>query len=396
MSQSPLRVVLVLKTAEGGLWTLPHVDELRRRGHTVIAVLPSKPGGRLRQALAQRGVSVVDAAFSFQFRPGPATVLGLWRLRRQIRALLPDVVHYHLYASALATRLATIGLGLPRVHMVAGPLYLESRLIRQVERVLTRLDDVTIGGSAYTSRRYRSLGLPAPRTPAIAYGVDTFAFTPPSAPERSQARSELGFTGEHFVVVMVAYVYAPKRSVQQGRGVKGHDVLLSAWRGFGRCHPQARLLIAGGGFDEAGEAYRRELAERFELDRDASVHWLPTLADVRGLYSAADVSVSPSLSDNHGAALEAGAMGVPCIVSDAGALPETVDERSGWVIPRDDVPALVRALEQAYTEFTAGTLAGRGEQARERVARLFDRQVGANRVVDVIEAAVAARRAGRR
>ncbi|MBA3488162.1 MAG: glycosyltransferase, partial [Longispora sp.] len=102
-------------------------------------------------------------------------------------------------------------------------------------------------------------------------------------------------------------------------------------------------------------------------------------------YAAADVSVSPSLSDNHGAALEASSMGVACIVSDAGGLPETVDEQSGWVVPRADLPALIQALESAYQDFDSCDLPARGARARERMIRLFDQSIAAARVVDVIE-----------
>jgi hypothetical protein len=137
----------VLKTSVGGLWTVPHVEELTRRGHVVVAALPARPGP-LRQALAERGVEVVDAAFDFHFGRARDTVRGLIGLRRQLRDIQPDVLFYHLYASALASRLSSVGLSIPRVHMVPGPLFLESRLIRAAERVLMRLDDVTIGGSA--------------------------------------------------------------------------------------------------------------------------------------------------------------------------------------------------------------------------------------------------------
>jgi glycosyltransferase involved in cell wall biosynthesis len=389
-----LRIVLVLKTAEGGLWTVPQVEELRRRGHHVVAVLP--PGKRLREEFARRDVQVVDSAFAFRFRPSIRTVRGLWRLRQQVRSLRPDVVHYHLYASALAARLCTVGLRLRRVHMVAGPLYLESTVIRLFERALTRLDHVTIGGSAFTSDSYRALGLSAKRTPAIPYGVDTGDFVPPSPDERSRARADLGVTADTFVAIMVAYVYAPKRSVHRGRGIKGHDVLLEAWKSFSPWHPTARLVIVGAGFDERGDAHREVLLDRYEVARDASVVWLPSVPDVRSFYAAADVSVSPSLSENHGAAVEAAAMGVPCIVSDAGALPETVDESSGWVVPRADVGALVDALESAHLEFEARVLADRGAHGRDRTVRLFDRREAAARVADVIETVANAEVGGRR
>jgi glycosyltransferase involved in cell wall biosynthesis len=381
--RTDLRIALVLKTNQGGMWVLPHIAELRARGHHVVAVLP--PGvGRLRWELALRGVPVIDSAFDFRFRPTWRTVAGLIGLRRQFRELRPDVLLYHLYASALATRLAAACLRVPRVHMVAGPLYLESAAIRAVERVLARLDTVTIGGSEFTSRRYRELGLPVPRTPTIPYGVDTTRFVPPEDSTRTAARAALGLTAGVFVAIMVAYVYAPKRAVHRGRGLKGHDVLLRAWSRFHAEHPDSVLLLVGGGFDEAGERHQRALAAAHGAD---GIAWLGTTPDVRDYYAAADVSVSPSLSDNHGAALEAGAMAVPSIVSTAGGLPETVELDSGWVVAADDPGALLSALREAHAEHGTGELAERGRAARTLVSRRFDSTRLASDVADVVERA---------
>jgi glycosyltransferase involved in cell wall biosynthesis len=378
-------VVLVLKTSQGGLFTLPHVDELRSRGHDVVAVLPAT-NGNLRDALAERGVTIVDSPFDFRFRPTYSAVAGLVRLRRKLRELAPDVLHYHLYASALATRLASLRLGIPRIHMVAGPLYLDSPLIRAAERWLVRLDTVTIGGSEFTSRLYRQLGRTAEQTPTIHYGTDTQHFRSLDLDVRTRVRTELGIAPGDFVAVMVALVYGPKRLVHAGRGIKGHNVLLEAWRQFRTEHPASHLILVSGGFTEASERHRRELIARFHLEApDSGVTWLGTTTDVRPYYAAADVSVSPSLSENHGAAREACAMGVPSIVSDAGALPETVEPRSGWIVPPDDSPALVAALCYAHAEHLRGDLASRGEQARQLALRRFDEAPLAAAVADVIE-----------
>ena len=386
----PLRIVVLLKTDQGGLWVLPQVEELRRRGHQVVAVLP-RATGRLTGELRQRGVEVHDSPFDFRFRPRPSTLRDLWRLRRLISRLRPDVLKYHLYASALAARFASLRLPLRRVHMVAGPLYLESPLIKVVERALWRLDHVTICGTGHTSGLYGALGCPAPRRPVVTYGARAAHFAELEGAAgrrevRAKARAELGIEEDAFVVIMVAYVYPPRRLVHQGRGIKGHDVLLAAWREFRADHPDARLLLVGAGFSPAGETHRRELIRRFEVDRDPSMTWLTSVSDVRDCYRAADLSVSPSLSEGHGAACEAGASGVPSVVSDAGGLPETVDETTGWVVPRNDVPALVAALRNAHREFTDGRLRLRGERAQQFALRHFADTVAAAAVADVVEA----------
>jgi glycosyltransferase involved in cell wall biosynthesis len=379
-SHAQLRVVLVIKTNRGAVWTTPHVDALLARGHHVTAVLPPG-GGVLRAGLVRRGVHVLDSPFDFRFRPSIRTVSGLVKLRRLLRNLEPDVVHYHLYASALAARFAVVGTGVARVHMVAGPLYLESWVIRVVERILVRLDTVTICGSESTARRYRQLGRAAALTPVIPYGVDSDRFRP----QVTDCRTRLGIGAGDFVVIMVALVYAPKRFVHSGRGVKGHDVLLEAWQRFRDGHPGSRLLLVGSGIDAAAERYRQELIRRFEVEHDDTVTWLSTVEDVRPCYAAADLSVSPSLSDNHGAALEAGAMGVPSVVSDVGGLPEAVDPELCWIVPPDDPDAIAAALHKAYAEHADDKLRDRTNGVREWVVRHFDSTTAANAVADVVE-----------
>lgn len=369
------KVVCVLKTNQGGLWAVPQMLEARRRGHEIIFVIPAGDG-RLRRELDARAVPVVESAFDFSFRPTPGLVRGLLALRRQLAGLDADVVFYHLLASALAVRFATLGRRVRRVHMVAGPLYLDSRPIRAAERALCRIDDVVIGGSDYTAERYRQLGMPASRVESIPYGVDLTRFDPVRVdPEPSVVDSGV------FTVIMVAYVYAPKKSVYPGVGIKGHEVLLDAWDTFVRAHTDSQLVLVGAGFDEAGEAHRQQLKKRWGSAR--RVRWIDSVDDVRPWYAACQLSVSPSLSENHGAALEASAMECPSIVSDAGALPEAVVAgTTGWVVPRGSAESLRAALEAAHRAWLAGELDAMGRRARELMTQRFDQRTCSVRVAD--------------
>ncbi|WP_225855135.1 glycosyltransferase family 4 protein [Micromonospora noduli] len=382
---------MLVKTNAGGMWLLPQVEELRHRGHEVAVVLP--PGsGRLSDELERRGIEVLASPYDFTMdRYVP---IGLLRLRALLRRLRPDVVQYHLIASAYAVRLATLGLPVRRVHMVAGPAYLESRLVRSVERMMWRLDDVVICSCRYASVRYGELGCPPQRRPVAVYGVDTDAFSPDATgpDQRAKLRAELGIDQAAFLAVMVSHVYPPMRLVRSGRGVKGHEVLLAAWRTFRRRHPEAHLLLVGGGWTAAGEDYRRQLSDQFDVTGDPGVTWVESVPDVRPCYAAADVSVSPSLCDGPGSAVEAGSMGVPSIVSAAGGLPEAVTERSGWVVPPADPTALLGALDAAYQGWVAGTLALRGRLARRHVQASFDDLRAAAEVADIVEDVAARRR----
>ncbi|MFG2046875.1 glycosyltransferase family 4 protein [Micromonospora sp. NPDC048935] len=386
-----LRIAVVVKTNTGGLWLLPQVEELRHRGHEVTVVLPQGTG-RLTDELEHRGVEVLSSPYDFTM--GRYAPVGLLLLRALLRRLRPDVVQYHLIASAYAVRLATLGLPVRRVHMVANPAYLESRLVRSVERLLWRLDDVVICGCRYASARYGELGCPPHRRPVAVYGVDTDAFSPDATgpDQRAKLRAELGIDQGVFLAVMVAHVYPPTWLIHSGRGVKGHEVLLAAWRTFRRRHPGAHLLLVGGGWTAAGENYRRQLGERFGIAGDPGITWVESVADVRPCYAAADVSVSPSLGDGPGAAVQAGAMGVPSIVSAAGGLPEAVTDRCGWVVPPGDPAALVEALDSAYRGWVAGTLSLSGRLARRHVLTSFDDLRAAAEVADIVEDVAAGRR----
>lgn len=373
-------VVVVVKTSEGARWIVPQIEAILSRGAVVSAVIP-EGAGRLAAELDELAVhrprlSIIRSPFDFRFAPSLGTVRGLHRFRALVRSIDADAALYHLYASALATRFALAGTRTRRVHMVAGPLYLESPIIRMFERRAAAWDDAVIAGSEYTAARYAELGVPAERLFTIPYGVDVESFG---------AETVHRPASERFRVVMVAYVYAPKRLAHAGRGIKGHDVLLRAWRRFASRHDDAELHLVGGGFDEAGRRHRRALLAEFDdLVRGGSVTWSESVDDVRDAYRSADLSVSPSLSENHGAALEAGSMGIPSIVSDAGGLPETVMPASGWIVAAGSVDQLDEALECAHDEWRRGVLPERGMLARAHVVRHFDRTIASDRVADVV------------
>lgn len=377
-----MRALILLKTAEGGRWSVSPATALAARGHDVIFALPSDSGA-LPDLVRSAGMEVVVAKAPLLDVGVARQASSVCRLRRQVQTMSVDVVVSHLYVSALAGRFALARSGIPHVYVAAGPLYLENALIRLAERFLCRLDAHLVCSSGHLLERYRRLGVPSSQLSMIPYGTPTGWDDPAKVPSREAARMALGLVPDEFVVVCIALFYAPKRLVHRGRGIKGHDVLLEAWHLYRRSGGRGTLLVVGGGFGPGGEPYRSQLMSKFaELE---SVRWIPIVDDVRPYYRASDVSVSPSLSENLGAPAEASKLAVPSVASRVGGLPEiVVDGWNGWLVPPSDSGAVARALHK----MEALGLEGRsrfGERARLRAMELCNQERNGEAFADVME-----------
>ena len=155
------------------------------------------------------------------------------------------------------------------------------------------------------------------------------------------------------------------------------DLLLRAFCGLctdadvRAAQPACRLLIVGDGpqRDELLQlAAQLGIAERTRFVGAVAhtdvPHWLHQL----------DIYAAPSRLDSESfgvAVIEAGACGLPVVVSDAGGLPEVVVAgETGLVVPRDDVPALQAALKHLMLDPELRQRFGR--QGRAHVEREYE------------------------
>ena len=142
----------------------------------------------------------------------------------------------------------------------------------------------------------------------------------------------------------------------------------------------AKLLVAQGltdtkfvlaGDDQGRDAYVRELRGRIaEAGLKDIVRLTGHCTDMPAAYLAATVVTVPSTEPEAfgRAAVEAQALGAPVVVSDLGAVTETVlappevdaQARTGWRVPPSDPRALAEALAHALAL---------GETARDNLAR---------------------------
>ncbi len=187
-----------------------------------------------------------------------------------------------------------------------------SRTIHQIEWELTYEAWRVIVCSGFMQSEVRQvLNVPWDKLDVIPNGIraEKFAFEFPEE-ERRAFRARYAQPEEPLIFFV-------GRMVRE----KGVQVLLQAFPMVKAQFPQARLVIAGGGYRQHLEAFVRFLR------MESSVQFLGFIPDeeLLKLYRVVDVAVYPSLYEPFGiVALEAMAAGVPVVVSDAGGLREVV------------------------------------------------------------------------
>jgi glycosyltransferase involved in cell wall biosynthesis len=238
--------------------------------------------------------------------------------------------------------------GVPFVTTYHGAYAGVSTLKVQYNSVMAR-GEVVIANSEFTRDRIVEMHpFAKDRIVVIHRGADLRAFQPDQvAPARVQTlRRAWGVEPDERIVLLAARLTS----------WKGQRVLIDAAKMLKQRGVQGVSFILAG--DEQGRTgYAKELDERIAAaGLTGIVRRVGHCADMPAAFQAADVVCVPSIEPEAfgRSAVEAQAMGVPVVVTNIGAAPETVlappqapeSERTGWRVPPDDVAALAEALAQ--------------------------------------------------
>ena len=366
------KVCHVVATAEGARWVAEQLRELRDRyGCDVLAVVGGERGS-LVELLRAAEIPYHVADFDFTSRSGllrlPLTTLRLARLFRRERV---DVVQSHLFFSMVVARFAAWLADVPvRLSMYAAPFHLEAPTSLWIDRATHWMDSALIPSSEKTAELCRAMGVRPDRLALIYYGPDERRFDPQQI-EPANVRASFGWPASTPLVVKVAYFY-PRLSesrwippVVRGRGIKGHGDLVRAARHVLAEYPDAKFLLIGSGWGEAGERYKREVEALVrELGLEGSVLFPGYRADANRILREADVAVQSSLHDNPAGTIESLLMECPTVVTRVGGLVDTVREgetglQANPSDPRDLARCIIQMLrdrERARSLGRAGRL----------------------------------------
>ncbi len=217
--------------------------------------------------------------------------------------------------------------------------------LRQSERRALAVARRVLVTSPATARAVEGLGVPAERIDVVEPGTD------PAPLARGSAGGVLG--------LLCVGAITPR---------KGHAVLVGA---LARIADRAWHLVCVGNLDRspATVADLRHRIDALGLNGRVTLTGEEGEAAIGAYYERADLFVLPSYHEGYGMALaEALAHGLPIVSTRAGAIPDTVPQAAGRLVPAGDVAALADALAALLDDPSLrGRLAAGARAARERL-----------------------------
>jgi glycosyltransferase involved in cell wall biosynthesis len=289
----------------------------------------------------------------------------LLRLVRLVRMLDIDLIHTNLMLDRAYCGLVAMLCRVPLVvtlHAADAPIpkamergSVQAWAKARLEDGLARWQAQRFVAVSSTVRDFQSLrrSVPKERIDVVDSGIslENLRYEAGDEHTRARLRQRLGIAAAFPVLINVA------RLVRS----KGQHHLLPMMQQVRREWPSAKLLLVGGGAEQAAlsDVVAREGLEDCVL-------LLGQRGDVPALLGVADLFVFPSLHEGVGlAVVEAMAMGLPVVASDIPALREVVQHEVSGLLVSPDQPI---ALAQGVLEILS--LPDRGQQMGEHGRRL--------------------------
>jgi glycosyltransferase involved in cell wall biosynthesis len=375
-----MRVLHVVKTAEGASWAVAQAAELVRCGVDVHVALPGLHGRMVPQ---WRGTGA-----TLHVTPTDITLRGLAGftaaangLRDLVAQVRPDLIHSHFVSSTLLLRVALGAKGsIPRLFQVPGPLHLEHPLWRWLELSTAGPCDRWIASSRCILRHYQAAGVADQRLYLSYYGTGVGSC---SSERTGVLRRRLGIDTSMKIVGNANFIYPPKWYLGEYRGLKAHEDVIDALGLVVRKRNDVMGVLLGGTFPKP-HSYERWLRRR-ALRVGGGRILMPgyfSAEEIREMWPDFDVAVHVPTSENCGGVIEPMLAGVPTIAGRVGGLAEVViDGVTGTTIPIRDPVRLAEEIFRALNE--PERCGGLRENGQALVREMFDVQRTAGEVLEI-------------
>lgn len=339
------------------------LKELQEEGEYEIEVI-SSPGESLAIIKEREEVKVHEVAMERRIAP-LKDLKSLWKMVKTLRKIRPDMIHSISPKAGLLSMIAGWICRVPvRLHTFTGLIFPTSTGLKR--RLLMFTDKITCGCATHivpegegVKDDLQKAGITKKPLEVLGYGnirgIDMEYYSPEKvASEAGRLRKEGKFT----------FIYV-------GRCVrdKGVEELVDAFVRINERYPDVRLVMVGRteqDLDPVAETTIRTIHEH------PGIEAVGQKEDVRPWLAMADLFVFPSYREGFpNCVIEAGAMGLPSIVTDINGSREIIkDGENGVIIPSRNARKLEEAMERLY--LNRESLKEMAQQARDLIGRRYE------------------------
>ena len=315
----------------------------------VIAVSAEKE--RLEAYGNREGVRIFHLELTRKITP-IKDIVAVFKLYKFLKKERPSIVHTHTPKAGIVGMLSAWLAGVPnRLHTVAGLPLMEATGIKRkvlnfVEKLAYRFATKVYPNSKglydfIISQKFTKQSKLSIIGNGSSNGIDTDYFNPSlySDTDRASLRDKLKIPQNHFLFIFVG------RLVKD----KGINELIAAFSKFSESGENISLLLVGP-FENDLDPLLPETLQT--IDKNPQIYSVGYQNDVRPFFSIADVLVFPSYREGFpNVVMQAGAMGLPAIVTDINGCNEIIEhKKNGLIIPPKNVGELFAAMEKLLVE----------------------------------------------
>ncbi len=308
-------------------------------GYSVVAV--SSPGDALSEIASREGVKVYPVPMERHIAPFK-DLISLWKLITVFRKERPDMVHSITPKAGLLSMMAAWICRVPvRLHTFTGLVFPTSTGFKQ--KLLIFTDRVTCVCATHIM----------PESDGVKNDLINYQIT--SKPLKVLGYGNIrGINLKYFDRTVEVEKEAEKirktditTFIFIGRLVrdKGINELVYAFAKLNKEYPKTRLLLVGRREDKLDPLQNQTLRE---IDNNPAIIATGEQKDVRPWLAASNIFVFPSYREGFpNVVIEAGAMGLPAIVTDINGSREIIIEgENGIIIPPRNSEHLYKAMQQ--------------------------------------------------
>jgi len=297
----------------------------------------------------------------------------LLQLIRFLRKDKPHIVHTHTPKAGIVGMLAAFIAGVPlRMHTVAGLPLMEAKGLKK--SILNAVERLTYRCATHVYPNARGLmdfiqeKKLAGKTPlkcignGSSNGIDLTYFNPErvSKEQEMSFREKWNISKDDFVFLFIGRLV----------GDKGVNELVAAFEQLANKIPNAKLLLVGPQEPTLDPLKQVTIAS---IEKNPKIVSTAYQQDVRPFLKMAQVFVFPSYREGFpNVVLQAGAMGIPCIVSDINGCNEIIEnEVNGLIVPPKSIQPLSEKMYSLYKD--PKKRATFIDRTKERIATNFER-----------------------